>query len=61
MTYQLPDNRGHFGPYGGLFVAETLMHPLAELKDAYEKFREDPEFQTEFMDDLRLYVGRPSP
>lgn len=61
MSYQLPDNRGHFGPYGGLFVAETLMHPLAELKQAYEKYKDDPDFQNEFMDDLRLYVGRPSP
>ncbi len=61
MTYQLPDDRGHFGPYGGLFVAETLMHPLKELNEAYEKYREDAEFQAEFMDDLRLYVGRPSP
>ena len=61
MTYQLPDDRGHFGPYGGLFVAETLMHPLTELKEAYEKYRQDAAFQAEFMDDLRLYVGRPSP
>jgi len=61
MAYQLPDKRGHFGPYGGLFVAETLMQPLAELKEAYEKYRDDAEFQAEFMDDLRLYVGRPSP
>lgn len=61
MAYQLPDNRGHFGPYGGLFVAETLMQPLAELKEAYEKYRDNAEFQAEFMDDLRLYVGRPSP
>jgi tryptophan synthase beta chain len=61
MAYHLPDKRGHFGPYGGLFVAETLMQPLAELKEAYEKYRDDAEFQAEFMDDLRLYVGRPSP
>lgn len=61
MAYQLPDKRGHFGPYGGLFVAETLMQPLAELKEAYEKYRDDADFQAEFMDDLRLYVGRPSP
>jgi len=61
VAYQLPDNRGHFGPYGGMFVAETLMHPLAELRAAYEKYKSDPDFQSEFMDDLRLYVGRPSP
>ncbi|MBE9516667.1 MAG: tryptophan synthase subunit beta [Proteobacteria bacterium] len=59
--YALPDERGHFGPYGGMFVAETLMQPLAELREAYERYRVDPDFQAEFMDDLRLYVGRPSP
>jgi len=59
--YSLPDERGHFGVYGGMFVAETLMQPLAALREAYERFREDPQFQAEFMDDLRLYVGRPSP
>ncbi|MGE5338198.1 MAG: tryptophan synthase subunit beta, partial [Gemmatimonadota bacterium] len=37
--YDLPDERGHFGPYGGIFVAETLMHALAELNDAYAKYR----------------------
>ena len=61
MSYSLPDARGHFGPYGGLFVAETLMQPLIELREAYERYRDDAEFQAEFMDDLRLYVGRPSP
>jgi tryptophan synthase beta chain len=59
--YTLPDARGHFGPYGGLFVSETLMQPLAELRAAYEKLRDDPAFQNEFTEDLRLYVGRPSP
>ena len=59
--YALPDDRGHFGPYGGMFVAETLMQPLTELREAYERYRDDPSFQAEFMDDLRLYVGRPSP
>jgi tryptophan synthase beta chain len=59
--YALPDDRGHFGPYGGMFVAETLMQPLTELREAYERYRDDPDFQAEFMDDLRLYVGRPSP
>jgi tryptophan synthase beta chain len=61
MSYALPDTRGHFGPYGGLFVAETLMQPLAELRAAYERLRADPAFQEEFAEDLRLYVGRPSP
>jgi tryptophan synthase beta chain len=58
---RLPDAQGHFGPYGGMFVPETLMHPLAELRDAYERFVEDPDFQRELDDDLRDYVGRPSP
>jgi tryptophan synthase beta chain len=60
-AYTLPDSRGHFGPYGGLFVAETLMQPLADLREAYEKLRAEPAFQEEFAEDLRLYVGRPSP
>ena len=57
----LPDANGHFGPYGGCFVAETLMGPLAELRDAYERFVHDPDFQAEFDADLADYVGRPSP
>jgi len=60
-AYRLPDAHGHFGPYGGLFVSETLMQPLAELARAYERLRDDPGFQEEFAGDLRLYVGRPSP
>jgi tryptophan synthase beta chain len=56
-----PDARGHFGPYGGLFVPETLMHPLAELRVAYERYRNDPQFLAELNADLRDYVGRPSP
>ncbi len=56
-----PDSEGHFGPYGGRFVAETLMDPLAELLDAYERFTRDTEFQAEFDRDLAHYVGRPSP
>lgn len=59
--YVLPDARGHFGVYGGVFVAETLMQPLAELRQAYAQLRDDPKFQDEFTEDLRLYVGRPSP
>ncbi len=59
--YDLPDARGHFGPYGGVFVAETLMHALAELRDAYESYRNDPEFVAEFQRELKHYVGRPSP
>ncbi len=56
-----PDERGHFGPYGGLFVAETLMQPLRELREAYEKYLQDPEFLAELDADLQNYVGRPSP
>ena len=58
---QLPDARGHFGPYGGCFVAETLMGPIRELKEAYERYARDPEFLAEFHQDLKHYVGRPSP
>jgi tryptophan synthase beta chain len=59
--YDLPDARGHFGPYGGVFVAETLIHALNELLAAYQRFHNDPEFQDEFRDELKHYVGRPSP
>jgi tryptophan synthase beta chain len=57
----LPDAHGHFGPYGGVFVAETLTHALDELRDAYLRFRADPEFLAEFRHELKHYVGRPSP
>ncbi|MGE0859433.1 MAG: tryptophan synthase subunit beta [Gammaproteobacteria bacterium] len=57
----LPDARGHFGIYGGRFVAETLMEPLAELEAAYRRYLADEEFLAELDDDLRHYVGRPSP
>jgi len=59
--HELPDEQGHFGRYGGVFVAETLMHALDELKRAYEACRKDPEFVAEFEYDLKHYVGRPSP
>jgi tryptophan synthase beta chain len=59
--YDLPDARGHFGPYGGVFVAETLVHALEELRAAYERYRKDPEFVAEFEYELEHYVGRPSP
>ena len=61
QMYDLPDERGHFGPYGGIFVAETLIAALAELKAAYEKCRRDPEFHAELAYELKHYVGRPSP
>ena len=57
----LPDASGHFGPYGGRFVAETLMLPLDELTAAYEKYLRDPEFLAELDSDLTHFVGRPSP
>jgi len=59
--YNLPDERGHFGPYGGVFVAETLMYPIQELRDAYQRYMKDPEFLAELDYDLKHYVGRPSP
>lgn len=57
----LPDERGHFGPYGGSFVAETLMQPLAELAAAYDHYRHDPTFIEELRRDRKYYVGRPTP
>ncbi|MDE2609855.1 MAG: tryptophan synthase subunit beta [Burkholderiales bacterium] len=59
--YDFPDARGHFGPYGGVFVSETLIHALDELRDAYQKCQHDPAFQEEFHYELKHYVGRPSP
>ena len=59
--YQLPDEAGHFGPYGGMFVAETLMGPLKELRQAYQRYLQDTEFQAELDFELQQYVGRPSP
>jgi tryptophan synthase beta chain len=59
--YDLPDERGHFGPYGGVFVAETLSHALDELRAAYAAARNDPQFEAEFRYELKHYVGRPSP
>ena len=61
QMHDLPDARGHFGPYGGIFVAETLSQALDELLAAYEKARKDPEFQAELRYELKHYVGRPSP
>ncbi len=60
-TYDLPDARGHFGPYGGIFVAETLIPALTELNEAYAAAQHDPEFIAEFEYELKHYVGRPSP
>jgi len=59
--YNMPDERGHFGPYGGMFVAETLIPPIQELNAAYQQYLNDPEFMAELDADLKHYVGRPSP
>lgn len=56
-----PDQRGHFGEFGGRFVSETLMHALDELREAYNHWRQDEEFVQRMDDDLAYYVGRPSP
>jgi tryptophan synthase beta chain len=61
LNYAQPDARGHFGPYGGTFVAETLIHALHELEAVYAQYREDPEFTAEFRRELKHFVGRPSP
>ena len=59
--YNLPDAHGHFGPYGGTFVAETLIEALDELRAAYAAAQADPAFKAEFEYELKHYVGRPSP
>ncbi len=59
--YRQPDASGHFGPYGGSFVAETLVHALDELRAAYEHYRNDDAFVAEFRNELEHFVGRPSP
>ena len=59
--YNMPDERGHFGPYGGIFVAETLMPAITELNEAYQHYMKDPGFIAELDADLQHYVGRPSP
>ena len=57
----VPDERGHFGVYGGRFVAETLIEPLEELTRAYKEYIQDEDFLAEFDRDLKTFVGRPSP
>ena len=61
FEYHQPDAKGHFGPYGGRFVSETLTHALDELHAAYEHYRRDPDFLAEFERELKHFVGRPSP
>jgi tryptophan synthase beta chain len=60
-SYQQPDAAGHFGPYGGSFVSETLTHAIDELREAYARYQHDPEFLKEFNHELAHFVGRPSP
>ena len=61
MSYDFPDSTGHFGPYGGVFMAETLIPAVEELKQQYLRFRDDAAFKAEFAYELKHYVGRPSP
>ena len=61
QNYNQPDAGGHFGQFGGIYVAETLMDALEELRIEYEKARNDPAFMAEYYHDLKHYVGRPSP
>ncbi|AIL32161.1 tryptophan synthase subunit beta [Basilea psittacipulmonis] len=61
MDSTLPDKRGHFGPFGGTFVAETLMYAIQELKEAFDQYKNDPDFMEEFAHEMKHYVGRPSP
>ena len=59
--YDFPDALGHFGPYGGSFVSETLTHALDELRATYARYKDDPDFVAEFHHELAHFVGRPSP
>ena len=59
--YDFPDATGHFGQFGGVFVAETLMQAVEELRLSYDKYRDDPEFLAEFHYELKHFVGRPTP
>jgi tryptophan synthase beta chain len=61
VSYNLPDDKGHFAQYGGVFIAETLMTAVTELKEAYEKYKDDADFVAEFENDLKNYVGRETP
>ncbi len=59
--YNYPDNTGHFGIFGGIYMAETLIPAVEELRTQYLRFRDDPDFKAEFAYELKHYVGRPSP
>ena len=60
-TETVPDAQGHFGPYGGRFVPETLMYPLQQLEEEYFRAQQDPQFQAELTYYLRQFCGRPTP
>ncbi|WP_018715130.1 tryptophan synthase subunit beta [Brachymonas chironomi] len=60
-AYSYPDANGHFGKFGGAFISETLTHAIEELREAYDRYSQDPEFIAEFRYELAHYVGRPSP
>ena len=60
-NYTYPDNNGHFNEFGGRFVAETLVQPLEDLENVFKELKSDPSFLTELDNDLKHYVGRPSP
>jgi tryptophan synthase beta chain len=60
-SYNLPDSRGHFGIYGGVFVSETLIHALDELNEVYARYSKDADFLSEYRYELKHFVGRPSP
>jgi len=60
-TAPVPDAQGHFGPYGGRYVPETLVHPLQQLEEEYARAQQDPEFDREFRYYLREFCGRPTP
>src|SRR2546422_903068 len=61
VSASVPDQKGHFGPYGGRYVPETLMHPLHELEQEYLRAKDDSEFQSEFQYYLKEFCGRPTP
>src|SRR5487761_2550514 len=61
QMYNYPDSTGHFGQFGGIYMAETLIPAVEELRVQYLRYRDDPEFKAEFAYELKHYVGRPSP
>src|SRR3970040_2342001 len=61
LPYNFPDSSGHFGQFGGIYMAETLIPAVEELRQQYLRFRDDPEFKAEFAYELKHYVGCPTP